>query len=130
MGRIKRYIFILAFLLFITIPAQSMELTSVVYDVSDTKVTIQFMVVVPIISNHPVLYLEYGVDQKYGQTVPIQLKQETLGGLSVTYPATIEDLTPGTKYHFHLVIKDKSARINIHSLDSDFTTATKKKESL
>jgi hypothetical protein len=126
----RKWILILSFLLFMSIPVRSMELTSVVYNVTDSEATVQFMVVIPIISNHPVLILEYGVDQKYGKEIPIELKQETMGGLSVTVPATIVDLSPGTKYHFHLVIKDRAAKINIHSMDSDFTTATGKKESL
>lgn len=113
------------------IPAYShMQLTTIIYDVTDTSATFEFMVGIPIVSNHPMLYLEYGLDERYGNSIPIELKHETMGGLAVTFPATLTNLAPGTKYHYHLVIKDIKAKINIHSMDSDFITGTKKKQSL
>lgn len=135
---IKQTIIILSFIFFLVVPvksmdispAKSMEVTTVIYNITDVSVTFQFMVMIPIRSSNPNLYLEYGLDETYGNIIPIELKHETIGGLSVTVPATVSGLNAGTKYHYHLVIKDRSAKLQIHSMDNDFTTAEDKKQSL
>lgn len=126
----KKLLTILVFLLMLSIPAQPMELTTVIYNVTDTSATFEFMVALPIKAVNPKLYLEYGLDKTYGKSVILELSKERTGGLSVTAPAIITGLSPGVIYHYHLLIVDKANKINIKSMDDWFETSVNKKQIL
>jgi phosphodiesterase/alkaline phosphatase D-like protein len=118
---IKKILTTLIFLLMLSMPAQAIQVASIIYNVTSTSATIDFVLEV---SDNSKIILEYGVDQTYGKTVELVVSEKKVNGLFMTVPLTINKLKPNTEYHYRVTIHDGSGNFNTLSLDATFNTGS------
>jgi len=116
---LKKCLSILILLFLLVIPVQAIQLMSIIYDVTPTTATIDFVLEV---SNSSKIVLEYGTDETYGKRVDLMLSKKKVRELLMTVPVTINNLKPNTEYHYRVIIHDTSENLDMVSLDSTFTT--------
>lgn len=74
-------------------------------------------------------WFEYGPDDAYGTTVPLDPAPVGSGNVRVTVSQAIQGLEPGTTYHFRLVARNGNGQVS-HSNDVEFTTLADTPEGL
>lgn len=116
---IKKCFSILVLLFLLVLPVQAIQLMSIIYGVTATSATVDFVLEV---SGSSKIILEYGVDETYGKTVELMLSDKKVKDLFMTVPVTINNLKPNTEYHYRIIIHDDYENLNVVSLDSTFNT--------